>query len=63
MAKMANCWRAPHMSARIYKVWESLTSSDRAKAAAGRLPPRPLIDRFGACYKTAAFFLFATQRE
>eukprot|EP00959_Pyramimonas_sp_CCMP1952_P339986 7120353-Pyramimonas_sp.AAC.1 len=63
IAKMCNVWRAPSKAAAIYKSWASLFGVARAKKVAGRLPPRPLVGRFGAVHKTCQFFIGATMHE
>eukprot|EP00959_Pyramimonas_sp_CCMP1952_P206199 4312206-Pyramimonas_sp.AAC.1 len=60
---MCNVWRAPSKSAAIFKTWAAMFGTARAKAAAGRLPPRPLAGRFGAVRKTGQFFINATMQE
>ena len=42
LAKLINVWRSGSNAKYLYKAWEQLFGTDRAKAAAGTLPPRRL---------------------
>ena len=63
MAKVSNVWRSPHVAVRIYGKWQELYGRERATKAAGRLPPRVLVGRFGAMDLVEKFFLAATKAE
>eukprot|EP00959_Pyramimonas_sp_CCMP1952_P065517 1367836-Pyramimonas_sp.AAC.1 len=60
---MANSWRSPGKASLVYLTWKNMFGGERARHAAGRLPPRPLVGRFGAIYKTGEHFLRCGMRE
>ncbi|CAK0878364.1 unnamed protein product [Prorocentrum cordatum] len=63
IAKMANSRRSPGKAPLVYLTWKNMFGGERARHAAGRLPPRPLVGRFGAIYKTGEHFLRCGMRE
>ena len=63
LAKLINVWRTGSNAKALRASWSFLYGTDRAKSAAGKLPPRPLRGRWGSASRTEAVVLHATRSE
>ena len=63
LAKRTNLWRNGGNIARIFRAWKRLFGPDRAKAAASRLPTRPLKGRWGYHALNERFWLVTCTKD